>query len=175
MRIGNPAEKVHEYIKENKYGSTLLRRLRLANQTPEPYCFTQMSQFMGAFNTYLDSMVSEYNKSDSDDFKKVVERYRRRTMQILLTVSSPQSKKECLEKLTSDTFKQENQQFNVFLDLFQILSQLWIVIIPVRLALNKSAFFSEEKSKIHHDISRLTERLDGLETQPPADPSLCAG
>ena len=120
-------------------------------------------------------MVSEYNKSDSDDFKKVVERYRRRTMQILLTVSSPQSKKECLEKLTSDTFKQENQQFNVFLDLFQILSQLWIVIIPVRLALNKSAFFSEEKSKIHHDISRLTERLDGLETQPPADPSLCAG
>ena len=175
VRIGNPAEKVHEYIKENKYGSTLLRRLRLANQTPEPYCFTQMSQFMGAFNTYLDSMVSEYNKSDSDDFKKVVERYRRRTMQILLTVSSPQSKKECLEKLTSDTFKQENQQFNVFLDLFQILSQLWIVIIPVRLALNKSAFFSEEKSKIHHDISRLTERLDGLETQPPADPSLCAG
>ena len=168
-RIGDPAKKAHNYIRENKYGSTLLRRLSQANKTPSAYGFTQMSQFMSQFNTYLDDIVSKYQKKDSDDFKEVVEKYRRRTVQTLLTVSSPKQKKECLEELTRKTFKQKNQQCNVFLDLLQMISLLWIVIIPVRLALNRSAFFSEEKSKIHHDISRLTEQLDGPATGPSDD------
>ena len=134
------------------YGD-VLDKLFEANQQPKACALPSMAHFMWEFNGFLDGMVTGYRQPDKKDFINIIEQFRRQSMPILLAPKTLEEKKEDLENLARSTFKPKHHLRNIRLDVLQFISLLFIVIMPVRVAFNKSALFQQERSEIHNQIS----------------------
>ena len=163
----NPGDNVRAHL---ALYEVVLGKLSAANLQPKASNLPSISHFMWKFNGFLDGMVKKYDQPDKQDFKNVIEQFRRQSMPILLAPKKLEEKQEDLERLARSTFKPKHHLQNILLDVLQFISLLFIVIIPVRIASNKSALFQQEKSEMCNRISDFKKEL----TQRNADDEAAA-
>ena len=149
--------KISAYYTKNNLRK-LLGLLRDRNNEPEPDIKNRALLIKG-----LSDYIKKYRKNDkNDEVTESLATYLNYSTNIILQPGDVADKKQELINLASDTFHNRHLPRRIFLDFVQVLTGLFLLIVPIRWCMGQSGLFSFAKTNREIAVIKEVGRIDDL-------------
>jgi uncharacterized protein (UPF0335 family) len=142
----NPPSKSRPDAEEEASLQVKLKRLLEINNNPEENKTVKLGAVAGII-TAIDDFIKNYNFKGDYTKKQEAYVFRRKAIPLLLESKSLDERKDNLSNLAKQEIILRNKEVRLLGDVLQMITLAFLVVMPTRLLLGKSAFFSTAKTE----------------------------